>query len=324
MAGRTAWLPNPASRGARPASGVVRTAKVWLRRELGHNGPVWLFPTRFLRRKNLGEAILLTRWLRPDATLVTTAGVSSPDEAGYARRLEAAAKRGGWPVRFKILAGRRTGVPSVSSLMCAADNILVTSMQEGFGLPFLEAAALGLPLLARRLDNVGPDLRKFGLRIQGNYDEVFVPPELFDHAVERRRQELVYAAWKRSLPRACRSLAGIPMFLCAGAGVPVPFSRLTLAAQLEILSIPPAEAWKAAAPCNPGLVSIAGLLGQAVEWPAKAGSDLTPAACAKRFLKSIREMPDERLDGIAAIRTQEAFIGERLRSGCLYPLLMES
>lgn len=322
MPARTVWLPNPAGPRTRPSRGEIRSAGEWLRRELGHRGPAWIFPTRFLRRKNIGEAVLLTRWLRPEATLVTTAGVSSPEESGYARRLEEAARRGGWPVRFRILSGRDDRAPSVPSLMCASDTVLLTSIQEGFGLPFLETAALGLPLLARRLGNVEPDLVRLGFRFPGLYDEVLVPQEMFDHAAERNRQEIVYRGWKQSLPQACRHLAGVPLILRTGA--PIPFSRLTLDAQLEILSIPPAESWKAAASCNSGLPAALDSSRKAVEWPEKTDALISPAACAARLLEAVRTMTESRMTDHDAVRTQKAFIEERLKPEFLYPLMMQA
>ena len=324
MPARTVWLPNPTGPRARPSRGEIRSAGEWLRRELGHRGPAWIFPTRFLRRKNIGEAVLLTRWLRPEATLVTTAGVSSPEESGYARRLEEAAKRGGWPVRFRILAGRDGRSPSVPALMCASENVLLTSIQEGFGLPFLETAALGLPLLARRLKNVEPDLVRLGFRFPGLYDEALIPQEMFDHAAERKRQEVVYRGWKQSLPQACRHLAGTPLLLGTKANAPIPFSRLTPDAQLEILSIPPAESWRAAAPCNPGLLAVKDSSMQPVEWPEKTDALISPAACAARLLEAVRRMPESRMAGREAARTQDAFIAERLKPEFLYPLLMKA
>lgn len=322
MTARTVWLPNPTGPRRRPSRGEIREANGWLRREIGHRGPAWIFPTRFLRRKNIGEAVLLTRWLRPEATLITTAGVSSPEEAGYARRLEEAARRGGWPVRFRILSGRDDRAPSVPALMCASDNVLLTSIQEGFGLPFLETAALGLPLLARRLNNVEPDLVRLGFRFPGLYDEVFVPQEMFDHAAERDRLEVVYRGWKQSLPQASRHLAGIPLH--PGAGAPIPFSRLTLDAQLEILSIPPAESWKAAASCNPGLPAVLDSSRKVVEWPDKTDDLISPAACAARLLEAVRTMPESRMTDHEAARTQKAFIADRLKPEFLYPLLMQA
>jgi hypothetical protein len=79
-------LPNLAQRDGQPPRARIRAARNWLKSQLADASPVWIFPTRFLRRKNLAEAVLLTRWLRPEAWFVTTAGVSSGEERNYARR----------------------------------------------------------------------------------------------------------------------------------------------------------------------------------------------------------------------------------------------
>ena len=90
-------LPNLSERAGQPSRARVRAARDWLKSHLGDDCPVWIFPTRFLRRKNLAEAVLLARWLRPDAWFVTTAGVSSREEQtlcaatrehGAARKME--------------------------------------------------------------------------------------------------------------------------------------------------------------------------------------------------------------------------------------------
>ena len=88
-----------------------------------------IFPTRFLRRKNLAEAILLTRWLRPEGWFVTTAG--QPRKLLYARagvrHGEGGALTGAW------LTPR--GAPAVSELARHRKSCLELS-PGGFGLPF--------------------------------------------------------------------------------------------------------------------------------------------------------------------------------------------
>ena len=78
--GLAGWLPNPVEPAAQPPAARVEAARAWLREQLGEDAPVWLLPCRLLRRKNIAEALLLTRWLRPEAWLVTTGGVSSAEE----------------------------------------------------------------------------------------------------------------------------------------------------------------------------------------------------------------------------------------------------
>ena len=105
------WLPNLSGATQPPGALDIAAARRWLAESLGDRAPVWIFPTRFLRRKNLAEAILLTRWLCPEGWFVTTAGVSSSDEAPYARRLEEAARDGGGERDFVSWRRRRSGRP---------------------------------------------------------------------------------------------------------------------------------------------------------------------------------------------------------------------
>ena len=323
MPGRSVWLPNPMGEERRPLPVEIGAARVWLREELGHDGPVWIFPTRFLRRKNLAEAVLLARWLQPDAMLVTTAGVSSPEETVYAHRLETAVREGSWPVRFKLLSGRDGATPSVPALMCAADKVLLTSIQEGFGLPFIEAASLQRPLLARRLGNVDPDLSSLGFEIPGLYEEVMVPTDLFDFSKERRRQEMLFESWKNGLPTECRSLAEKPLLLDAEATRPVPFSRLTLDAQLEVLALPPDAAWAAALKFNPVLLHAFEQSANPPTQSAVARNALSPSACAARLLAAMESIPPEPVSHQQAAAAQRNFITERLRAEFLFPLLMQ-
>jgi glycosyltransferase involved in cell wall biosynthesis len=322
----TGWLPNPAELAPASPPARVRAARAWLTRTVGQRGPVWVLPCRLLRRKNVAEALLLTRWLRPEAVLVTTGDVSSTDEAAYAHRLGAAAARAGWPLRLSVLAGDERGKPSVLDLLTASECVLLTSILEGFGLPFLEAAAAGRPLLARRLPNIAPDLARFGFRFPQAYDEVRVPADLFDLRAERERQARAFRTWKRQLPTVCRRWVGEPMLLAAGREVAaVPFSRLTLTAQLAVLAHPPATSWEACRPLNPFLEPWRQRAARQAlapsPWPRRAESWLGAQAYARRFLRLLRGQPAGPDNGARAVALQQAFLAERLGTEHLFPLL---
>jgi hypothetical protein len=116
------WLPNLAQREPPPTKARVRVAQSWLQAKLGeHTAPVWILPCRLLRRKNVAEALLLARWLRPEAWLVTTGGVSSADEQPYFAKLTAAAHRHHWRLRLGVLAGDETHKPTVPELLAASE-----------------------------------------------------------------------------------------------------------------------------------------------------------------------------------------------------------
>jgi len=322
------WLPNPVEQAAPPPVARVQAARHWLRAQLGEAAPVWLAPSRLLRRKNFAEALLLTRWLRPEAWLVTTAGPSSAEEEPYADALAAAAHQHGWRLRLGILQGDENGLPTVPELMAASEAVLLTSLQEGFGLPYLEAAAARRPLLARRLPNIAPDLAKFGFKFPQSYGEVLVEPTLFDWRDEQARQASRFAAWKELMPRAASRLVGQPALLAAKSPCPVPFSRLTLTAQLELLARPVEQSWSLCMPLNPWLKTwrsraAAGKL-QASPWPRSAARWLGGRAYARRFLELMPDYDAEQPTRSAAKAAQAQFLRLKLRAENLYPILWTS
>ena len=324
---RVAWLPNLAERGQPLERRGIKRAQKWLQHKLrDHGAPVWILPCRLLRRKNVAEALLLKRWLRPEAWLVTTGGVSSADEAAYARELEAAASQHHWRLRLGVLSGGEAKKPSVPELFSASECVMLTSIQEGFGLPYLEAAAAGRPLIARALPNIAPDLERFGFHFPQYYDEVVVPPGLFDWDAEARRQDRLFRAWKQHLPRACRKLTAEPVLLrLTRRPAPVPFSRITLTAQLEVLAHPAHKSWEYCAPLNPFLAKWRARAGdvrlQASRWPASARDWLSGAAYARHWAEAIARPCRKVPTAADAVAAQRDFIEWKLRAEYLYPLL---
>ena len=326
---RAGWVPNVAAPGSTPPAERVRAARRWLTNECGDEGPVWLVPCRLLRRKDLAEALLLTRWLRPEAWLVTTGAMSSADERLYASALERAAGRHGWRLRLGVLARAESTKPSVRELLAASETILLTSLQEGFGLPSLEAAAAKRPLIVRTLPNIAPDLARFGFRFPHSYDDVQVDVRLFDRGQETKRQTERWLAWREDLPRACRSLAGKPALLDAKKGArAVPFSRLTLAAQLEVLSYPSEFSWHLCARLNPYLASwraraAAGKLVPS-SWPRDAGKWLSEKAYGTRIATLLYATTGRPLETKASMAAANEFMREKLAGENQYPLLWTS
>jgi len=121
--------------------------------------PVMLFPSRILRRKNYELAIRIIAALKeqghPGKLLLTgPPDPHNPKTAEYARELTAlvAQLKLEEDVLFvsQILEATgekgEVGFQDLRSLYALADLLLITSSQEGFGLPLLEAGALKLPI----------------------------------------------------------------------------------------------------------------------------------------------------------------------------------
>jgi glycosyltransferase involved in cell wall biosynthesis len=321
-----AWVPNPVIATRRPAASVVRGARRWLTDQLGDADPVWLVPCRLLRRKNLGEAILLARWLRPEAWLVTTAGVSSSDESAYGQRLEALVRREDWRVRLGILAqSSETDVPSVEALSQASETVMLTSLIEGFGLPYIEAAAARRPLIARALENVVPDLRCLGVELPYLYSEIWIDPALFDVAAERRRQRTWFEQLKRLIPATWARGLKEPAIAGGSRVQPaIAFSRLSLSAQIEVLRVPPEESWRRCRTLNPTLLpwavrAASGRLERAA-LGRRAQIDLSVATFGRRLFRLLNRATP-RTDSGAGPRAQAELIRSKLKSTNLYPLL---
>ena len=320
------WIPNLTQPGKLPPRRRVEQARSWIQNQLSEKGaPFWVVPCRLLRRKNIAEALLLKQLLRPEAWLITTGAPSSKDELPYARKLQAAAEKHQWRMRLSIL-DNDANAPTVAELLAASECVLLTSIQEGFGLPYLEAATARRPLIARSLPNIAPDLKKFGFLFPHYYDEILVPLELIDAKAEKARQLNLYRHWKAQLPPVCRKWAEEPVFLqCQPTGAPTPFSRLTLTAQIEILKVDPELLWQSCLPFNTHLAqwkerAAAGKL-QRTEWPPRADEWLRGSAYAKRWMRALRGEYPKSPTAREAAEAQEHFIQWKLGAEYLYPLL---
>lgn len=130
----------------------------------------YLYPVRAIRRKNLGEALLLSMFIPKGRTVaITLPPVSARDEASY-RHWKAFAARLRLPVEFAV----GDAVP-LSYLMGSSVCAISTSVKEGFGFSFLEPWTARRSVVGRRLGYVCADFEKAGVRFPDSYDSVDVP-----------------------------------------------------------------------------------------------------------------------------------------------------
>lgn len=308
-------LPNPVAEMR-----LAPSAKKWIAAKVPGGAPLWIAPTRFLRRKNLAEAVLLARWLRPEAVLATTSAACSREEAVFARRIQQAARQGRWNVKFGLLDG--PGSPPVSSVLRAAEAVVLTSVQEGFGMAFTESAAAGAPLLGRALPSVMPDLRRMGFRFPHLYRAIWISPMLFDFSGENWRRRALFEKVRKSLPAPLRGRLE-PFELRAGERVD--FARLTHAGQLEVLSCDPAAAWNCSKMLNPAL--------RRIEEALRSGNLVAPTPppavknshreYAKKFLAIAEAAFKKSLRRFDAQAAQSRLLAGALGPESIFPILLE-
>lgn len=168
-------------------------------------GPPLLFaPIRGIRRKNLGELVLLAALAPHDYRIAISRAPENPESRPIHDSWRDFADRLRLPVEFGVT-DRTPPAPGAGcdfeSWVSHASHFVTTSVEEGFGLPFFEAAALGKPLLGRNLRHL---TAPHGLDTTTLYDRLLVPATWIDTATLRRRLVAALAAhhraYRRSLP----------------------------------------------------------------------------------------------------------------------------
>ena len=134
-----------------------------------------LYPVRAIRRKNIGEAILLSLFFDPERRLAITQPPNSPADLAPYRTWVTWANRHGVPVDFA--AGQTT---DFARLVAAAPFAITTSIAEGFGYAYTEPWTVGLPVWGRRINNICIDIENKGVNLNNLYDHLKVPTVWFD------------------------------------------------------------------------------------------------------------------------------------------------
>jgi hypothetical protein len=134
-----------------------------------------LYPVRAIRRKNIGEAVLLSLCLRPGQYLGITQPPNSQQDRKSYLDWKAYVKKNGLNVDFDM--GQYFDFPT---LVAASSSMVTTSISEGFGFSFLEPWTAGKVLWGRRLGSICSDFEGNGLCLDTLYNRLDVPMDWFD------------------------------------------------------------------------------------------------------------------------------------------------
>ncbi|MCJ7830039.1 MAG: hypothetical protein MUP74_01510 [Desulfobacterales bacterium] len=151
-----------------------------------------LYPVRAIRRKNIGEAILLSLFFPNQEQLAVTLPPNSPADMGPYAAWKAFAKTQRLPVAFEV--GLQSGF---FELVRSSRMLVTTSVTEGFGFSFLEAWTAGRLLWGRKLPDICRDFERVGLRLDHLYHCLRVPVDWID-------PDHYYESWQTSVLKACR------------------------------------------------------------------------------------------------------------------------
>jgi glycosyltransferase involved in cell wall biosynthesis len=160
-------LPNPVTMGPAPATSD----------DTKDRPPLWLYPTRAIRRKNLGEFLLWSALAGPGERFATTQAPRNPLEQPIYRRWTQLAAELGLPVEFEV--GARPGT-DFDALVRSAHALLTTSVAEGFGMAFLEPWLADRPVCGRDLPEITSEFTQAGVRFHNLYPRLNIPLDWLD------------------------------------------------------------------------------------------------------------------------------------------------
>jgi FMN phosphatase YigB (HAD superfamily)/glycosyltransferase involved in cell wall biosynthesis len=146
--------------------------------------PTILFaPIRGIRRKNLGELVLLAALAPPETWFAVSRAPLNPEALPVHDTWRKFTTKHRLPIEFDVVdrfapvAGATT---DFESWVFHATHFVTTSVAEGFGLPFLEAIAHRKPLLGRALPDLTLDHARHGIRAGRLYERLLVPLHWID------------------------------------------------------------------------------------------------------------------------------------------------
>ncbi|MBK1828801.1 glycosyltransferase [Haloferula rosea] len=195
--------------------------------------PRWIFqPVRGIRRKNLGETLLLAAHAPNGTRFAISRRPDQPNWQALHDHWSGLAEELDLPVEFAVsdrLPPTEGAGTSFTDWLQHSSHLLTTSVAEGFGLTFLEGAALQIPVIGRRLTELDPDLES--LPLDPLYTRLLVPSAWLD----MRRLEKLAA---ESLSRIFQSYdLPIPHHEEAPDPPHVEFSRLPEEMQAEVITL---------------------------------------------------------------------------------------
>ena len=150
--------------------------------------PLLFAPIRGIRRKNLGEMVLLSAMAPAGTYFAVSRAPLNPEALAVHDTWQKFARKHQLPIEFDVV-GRYSPAAGAAadfeSWLAHSSHFITTSVSEGFGLPLLEAAAYGKPLLGRNLSHITAEHARHGIRAGDLYDRILIPLDWIDLSILR-------------------------------------------------------------------------------------------------------------------------------------------
>ena len=189
--------------GLLAASGIDRDRLVFLPNPVSVNTPVSrddnkllqtyknrliLYPTRSIRRKNMGEFLLWSALAKDEFVFANSLAPKNPSAIPIYDDWKMFSKEQDISVEWEL--GETSGC-KFADIMDAARAIITTSVAEGFGLAFLEPWLFNKSLVGRDLPEITGDFKEKRVNLNSLYPSLLIPVECLGE--ERIRQKMADA-----------------------------------------------------------------------------------------------------------------------------------
>lgn len=148
--------------------------------------PLLLCPARGIRRKNIGELILLTLLAPKGTRCAITLAPENPHWLAIHDHWKKFCAAHHLPVEFAVvdrIAPNPNSAASFESWISRATHFITCSISEGFGFVFLESLAYGKPLIGREIEHISHDLKKHGIEHGRLYEKILIPADWLSHTM---------------------------------------------------------------------------------------------------------------------------------------------
>ena len=170
---RITYLPNPVSMpdiNSLPSSEACRK-KITDTLNLDPGQKIVTYPVRVIRRKNIGELILLSELFRNEAVFLVTLAPKNPIEYEHYKQWVTFCQENRLNnVHFEV--GEVIDFPE---LVKGSDLCITTSIREGFGMAYMEPWLYRTPVVGRKIDYIARDFLDKGLIFKGLYESIILP-----------------------------------------------------------------------------------------------------------------------------------------------------
>ncbi len=165
------YLPNAIHFEKQNPKSLPLSKKDFLKKlNLNIQKPLIVYPIRAIRRKNIGEFILIATLLKKSAQFALSLAPENPIEKIAYNAWVKFSKKHQLPIKYNI--GQ---LISFENLMQIANKVITTSVCEGFGMIFLEPWQYNLNLFGRDLPEITIDIKKKGFKQLSLYKHFWIP-----------------------------------------------------------------------------------------------------------------------------------------------------